>query len=512
MGAKVNFNNKKNNKPRIIGIVILILLLIMVVIINLKGRASNDNSNQQTPTRDAGAHIDFKTLDELLESYGCKLLDRNESNGLVTINLTFKHDLYTGNTSNKNYFSRLCNAVAIFEDYRNITMNDSSKDIKIEITCSGNRIAGIIINDDPNYFQNQDSIRNKNLSTNITEFTIQSQELNDLINNNWDETKVNFGTKDSTCGGYNIYFDEGIKYKVVARNIFNIVFTENYKGQVAGALKTTSNKNQVENALGKPTFSDDSETIYGYKGENNYLFFDFNDKQISIYPVLEISKDDENKLKELIEKMNETSDVKQFVSDLLVYWPDYDVYDYDSNYVDLRYTLKGFSVSTDSRVLQNGIYIYQNYSGNRNITDLKTVYLKETDFVFDEEVARIQNEFLNRVDQGEISDDQENSIGEKFSVRATYMNDDGLRGVQFYSRNYEYPDVELDKSIEISSWKWFDEYNFVYAVNGEGVYAFNCYSQETVKLVDNDAETITINRIEDNKIIYNDTEEIEIYK
>ena len=499
MGIKVNYNKNKTNTLKIIGIIILILLGVIIIILS-QFKPENKISDNYTP---------FNNLEELFNNYGSKLISNSETNNLLSVKADLKYDLYTGEESNENFFSRLCNSIANFAEFKNIELIDEEKNIKIEITCDGYRIVELKINGDINYYLNHDSKKNRGLSTNVTDFTIQSQELQKLIDENWNELNVDFGTKDSTCNGYNIYFDKGIRYKTVARNIYNIIFTTKYTGQVAGSLSPNSTPEQVENSLGKPTFSKD-KMLYGYLGKSNYLFFDFMNQEISVYPVIKVTKEDENKLKEFIEEMNESSDIKTFASKLTDFWIDYDIYDFDSYYVDLKYTLKGVNLSIDSRSLKNGIYIYQNYSGNRNIADLDNVYIKETDSVFDSEKNRSEVEFLNRIEQGDFTEEYYNQyLGNEFSVRFDTYSENKYIGAKFYSRNKEYPDSELDRTLELSSYIWYDDYKMIYSVNDDGIYVYNCRTKINAKIVDIKGE-IVINSAKDGQIVYNENEVLNV--
>ena len=511
MGVKINYGKNINDKFKIIGIVSLILLCVIILIINFKSQDSSPRKENNIPIKSklSDGYTPYNNLEELLKNYGSQLISNSETENLLYIKANLKYKLYTEEKSNENYFVRLCNSIAIFSNFRNIELVDEEKNIKIEITCDGSRIVELKINGDINYYLNHNSEKNKGLSTNVTDFTIQSPELQKLIDENWNELNVNFGTKESTCNGYNIYFDEGIRCKTVARNIYNVIFTTKYTGQVAGSLSPNSTPEQVENSLGKPTFSK-NKTLYGYLGKSNYLFFDFMDQEISVYPVIKVTKEEENKLKEFIEEMNESSDIKTFASKLTDFWIDYDIYDFDSYYVDLRYTLKGISLSIDSRSLKNGIYVYQNYSGNRNIADLDNVYIKDTDFVFEQECERSNNELLNRLDQGNFTEEERKEMGVKFAVRSKSISESGnLIGVYLYSRDKEFPDTELERNLEISSWKWYDEYNFIYSVDNDGIYVYNCLTRINTKL-ESIKDEIYINKIEDDKIIFNENNEIQL--
>ena len=172
--------------------------------------------------------------------------------------------------------------------------------------------------------------------------------------------------------------------------------------------------------------------------------------------------------------------------------------------------LKGVNLSIDSRSLKNGIYIYQNYSGNRNISELENVYIKDTDFVFDKECERNIDEFLNRTDEGDFTEEERIAMGTKFAVRSKSISDTNhLVGVYLYSRDKSLPDVELARNLEVSSWKWYDDYNFIYSVDYDGIYVYNCLLKTNTKLESINKE-IKINEISNNKIIYNEDKEIQI--
>lgn len=509
MGQKINYS-KKNKKLKVVIIVALAVVSLLILYISFK-EAIKSIRNNETPNTTESSQIkysvgSYSTIESLLASHNCKLIKEAKESGQTILYVNFTYDLYTGNVSNENYFFNISKLVAEFYNYINFEIIDNKKNIDIEVTCEKPNIVEFKINGDVNYYLNQDTIRNSsNRQNRVTSFTIQSKELQAAIEGNWNEANVDWGTKESTCDGYNIYFDEGIKYKVVARNIYNIIFTRQYKGEVAGNLNPNSSKEAVVNNLGEPTFSN-GDMLYGYIGENNYIFFDFINKQISIYPVVKISNSEESNLKVLINQMNKTSDIKNFVTELVNAWNDYDVYDFNSDYVDLRYTLKGIKLDISASSLKNGIFIYQNYSGDTNITELENVYFTDTDMVFDEEKVRTSNESLNRNIQGYFSDEEINKIlGKNFLIRFKSFEDSICIGPMFYSKSQEYADSELDKNLEVSSYRWYNDSILVYSVNNDGIYVYNCETRVNAKALDLNGE-ITIQDAGNGQIIYNNNE------
>ena len=515
MGNKVDYRPKKNKKVikylKIFGIVIVSLIIIYFIIQSFlrayRATITPDSSN-------SNLHYninEYDSLEELLSAYGCVYISEISTSDLIKITVKFDRDLYTNETSNENYFMAIVNVVAEYEDYKSFELVDESRNIDIVVTCENSSMVQIQINGDENYYLNQDSLINlRKNEVAITDFTIDSSELTMLINNEWNPSNLNIGTRDSSCDGYEIYFDEGFKYKIFGRIVYNFIFTDKYTNSIVSGLNVSSTAEEVEETLGEPTFNYNS-TLYGYIGENNYVFFDFTNKQVSIYPV--ITLENENKFIELINQMNENFDIRQFSMDLISLWTDYDIYDYDSNYVDLQYTLRGVELTISSSSLKNGIYIYQNYRGDLSrIANLDNVYIQDTDLIFDEEKERVVNSMMARIEQGENVEEMYRIYGEKFAVRFVgelASNEEGYKGPVFYSRDEEYPDTELERTLVISSWVWYDDYNFIYSVDNDGIYLFNPVSNFNTKISDVTGE-IQINSAGDGKIIYNDTEQINI--
>jgi hypothetical protein len=522
MGEKVNFNknNSKFNKKKI-KIAVILIIAILVVYLLVKSLISVYKSLPQDINNNNNEIVSFKanqygSLEDLLSSYGCILISKNETSNKLTVYLNFDVNLYTGSTSNENHFLNMCRVIAEFIDFKNFELIDNTRNIDIEVTCEDQKIVEFKVNGDVNYFLNHDSeINSKKTEAKTTEFLVQSKELQQLIDGNWSESKVEWGTKDSTCDGYNIYFEEGIRYKVVSRSVFNVIFTDKYQSQVVSGLTVNSTQDEVESVLGTPTYQN-ADLLYGYLGKSNYIFFDFLNNEISVYPRVEISESDEQKFQDIIDQMNNSSnedgavDVKTFANNLTDLWIDYDVYDFDSNYVDLKYTLRGVELKITTSSLKNGIFVYQNYSGDRDIETSSNVYISSEDLVFENENERIINESSNRIEEGDYTDEELKSMGVDFSIRFNGSSlGDELVGPAFYSRDKSYPDSELSKTLVISSYEWYDDYQIIYSVDDDGIYVYNCRTRVNKKIQDVSGK-ITINSAGDGKIIYNETIEINV--
>lgn len=511
MGQRVNFNKKSNNSKTkkvlwIVGAVLIVIILGLLIKKYLEIYKVDTNADNTVALHyDTGS---YNSLAELLYAYDTELLRIDESTNVHKIYVSFSKNLYSLEESNQKHFEAIIKVVADYKGYIDFELIDTARDIEIKVTCQDDTIIQIVINGDENYFLNNDSKINQSKDkAEITNFTIQSKELQAFIDNNWIDSNVTIGTRESRCNEYDIYFDEGIKYKKVSGEVFNLIFTEKYEGQVAGGLNVTATPDEVKNALGNPTFSE-YNNIYGYVSEENYLFFDFLNDEISIYPVKEITEADEKELEELINEMNKSEDLKTFASDLMDLWIDYDEYNYNENLLDLRYTLKGFSLEFSMTNLgDDGIFIYQNYSGNINITNLENVYMADKNSVFEAEKARANGDALSRIEQGQDIEYQYEIYGVDFAIRFKgNLNDSevGYKGPYFLSRDKSYPDSELDRTLVISSFKWYDDYRVMYSINDDGIYMYDCRNRENVLVKDKLEGVITITEVTENTIVYNE--------
>ena len=518
MGQRVNFNKKFNNLKGKKKIFLVVGIVLIVVILGLLIKKYLDIYKVDIGANNTVAlHYDtgsYNSLAELLYAYDTELVRIDESTDVHKIYVAFSRNLYSLEESNQNHFEAIIKVVADYKNYIDFELIDMGRDIEIKVTCQDESIIQIVINGDENYFLNHDSKINSNRDkAEITNFTIQSEELQKFIDNNWVESNISIGTRESRCNEYDIYFDEGIKYRKVNGEIFNLVFTEKYEGQVAGGLYVTATPEEVKNALGNPTFSE-YNNIYGYVSEENYLFFDFVHDEVSVYPVKEITKEDENALKELINKMNKSEDLKTFASDLMDMWIDYDENKYNQSLLDWRYTLKGLSLEFSMVNLgDDGIFIYQNYSGNIDIRNLENVYITEKNSVFEAEKNRVRGDALNRIEQGSDIDYQYEVYGVDFAIR--FKGDlsdyeDGYKGPYFLSRDKSYPDSELDRTLVISSFKWYDNYRVIYSIDNEGIYMYDCKSRENILIKDKIDDAITITEVTENTIVYNENFTINI--
>ena len=385
-------------KKIVIGILILfiIVLLIYLTIRYLQGLTYDPEKP-------------YQTIKEAVEALGHTYLKEEtstEEGFSKDIYLNFSVDLYTEENSNEKIYNDLIYTIARVEKYKSFRLIDPEKETVIAVLANEQekKLVRIYINGDDNYFGRHRSMATieEYKETPTTEFIVQSQIIQELIRTNW-STNVNLGTEEEKREDYRIYLNEGLEVKKVDNKVFNIVFTENHANTLVNGIKVGETIDTVISILGTPTFGSKNEGLVGYKGEQFYIFF--MEKEISVYPVLKNYETEE--FMQLVTTYTEEGNASNFVNEVTGLWSDYDLYEHDTNYVKLRYTLKGIEIQFNITP-NHGITYYQNYQGEIkegiNFSNLKekeeelssyTYFQLDTDLVYKTEQERF-NAFLLR--------------------------------------------------------------------------------------------------------------------
>ena len=359
--------NKKKSHKKIIIIFTLIVLLFLITIILVK---YNQKLKQQRlweqnveRVKKYTAITDFQNMEEVSAYLNCKFIKQQDSereNIAYDIFMELPVNFENETTENKNFIENLIQFSAYVLKYKNFIILDEKNNTSLVVLCNEEKqiVSTYYINNIENYFdiiENKENIGNFK-TTQTSQMDITSQELEQLIENNWQLNKIDLGTKESFYRNYDIYFDEGIQIRKVNGKVFNIVFTDKYQNTIVNNLNANSTIDEIKNSLGKPQF--ENGNLIGYKGDKLYVFFC--DNQVSVYRIEEYETE---KIAEIIEnKSSENSNEKVFVDEIRNIWKDYDIYIYDENYVKLQYTLKGLCIKYDSTT-KKGVIVYNNYSG-----------------------------------------------------------------------------------------------------------------------------------------------------
>ena len=520
---------KKKINQKKVGIAIIILLAIicsLVIIVNVLYK-----NNSKKELKDSNEILSPK---ELLEYYDCKdisIQDSTEKEFQKDIFLVFGEDLWMDDKSNEIYYNSLILDLSRTMEYVNYRMIDSYRELVIAVACNKEQktTSAVFINGEANYFQNEATRKKaesdyKRIET--TKMVIESPEVIELIKNEWHTDAVDFGTVESRFDNYDIYFDEGINIKSIGGKVFNIIFTEKYEKSIINGLKVNSDESKTKSILGNPQFED--YYVFGYKGDKIYIFFLEN--EVSIYRIEDDYLQDD--FLKLWNELNETKNIKTFINEMKVLWKDYDEFSYGSDWASLQYTLRGIMINLNMSG-ETGIALYNNFNGmlQDEITLEKItrenlpehVYLKtDKDLVFEveknrathraslynEEIIEMQECIGNKVvknydDFEEIDYDFSDYKSNKFNLIYSYTEDEGIYGVQFVSKNREYPDSELIRHRQIYTYGWINNEEFIYSVKGEGIYLYNAITRELSTLMEG-TEDYFIKGIDNNYLLYDD--------
>lgn len=499
---------KKKTKTLIIISIIIVILLIFCRLIYLRIQELNKKYTNIN---------DFKTAKQVTEYMDCKYIAKNKSdseNFAFDIYVVFKENLYTNGKSNEEFFKQFLRMMAHALEYDNFRVIDDEKELLIAVVCDGyNReITKIYFNGDDNYFGHEESknkIKNQS-EISIIKMNIQSPEILSLINNKWIASKVNFGKKESTFDKYDIYFDEGIETRTIDKKIFNIIFNKRYEKEILSGITTKNSLTEIENKLGKPTFGDVESGLIGYKGEEIYIFF--SNEETSVYRMER--EYDTDKIVELLANFRENKNVKKFVNGLTDIWLDYDKYEYDSDFVNLEYALKGIKIQFNI-TNNHGLIIYNNYIGkfDENITKESIMqgngnapeylFFEDIDLVYENEMERYENKKIYYEEDGDIEYTEENlNSNNKIALKYT-RTDEGIKNIGFIFKEKDYPNSEILKNQNITSYLWLDDYQFIYGIKEKGIFIYNAQTRTTKTVIEGN-EKYSLKKIENNILFYDE--------
>lgn len=497
------------------GIIVLAIILIFIVAVTIV-LLNQDNTN-----KNINIHTGFQSIEEILKHYDCEYKNEtyNEKREYPTeINLVFKCDLYENEESNEKFYNNLIQDIAKFLNYTNFKMLDTTREITVEVICAEGKIQIIKINGMVDYFIYMDSqlavTKYKEIET--TNLIPEAPTLQELINTSW-ASSINMGTRESIFQNYNICFDEGIEYRKIGSNIYNVIYTKKYTGPVINGLQVGMELRNIERSLGKAPFKDEELNVVGYKGKDMYVFF--TEDEISIYRNIEYDNTDFWNLCERF--LNDDLDFKNFMNELTYLWKDYSEYTYDSDYMFISYPNRGIDVKLNYEEI-SGIVIYNNFSEDLNTTKQ---YLQHTEFVsrlqldnvFEAEKRRIQKENLQEKTCEEFKQELKDNLkeGETLMQKTSYLYDYYMEkdeygytiATYFISRDGNNVNRELNEPID--TYLWANDYYLIYSIPAQGIYLYDVINGVKIAITE-EGENFKINSYENNILKFGDKDEIQL--
>lgn len=516
-------------RRKTIKIVLIVILILILVIIAVRALILYNEKQSQFEEKRYDTPADFYTVEEVARYMDCEYIreeePKNESYDL-DIYLKFKYDLYTDGASNKDYFYRAIVLFTQVTEYQNIRLIDEERDILIAIygDPEEKKISRLFINGKENYFGETDTLKelDKYTSAATVRIDVNSPLLQDIIKNDWDTTRVELGSQESTLDEYEIYFDEGYRVKKRATTIFNIEFTDKYTEPVVNNIKVGTSFEEIQNQMGTPAFGGTEYNFIGYMSYNLYVFF-WEDR-ISVYQV--DSMTDEQQFLTLFEKFRQDLDLRSFVNALTDMWPDYSEYAYDTDYLHLTYILKGIEIKVNID-MDNGVTFYSNYNGSylQDLIQQKDnlpsyTYFNNDNLVYQNEIKK-RKSVLNRSyvignfdGNKEIYDLNRESnmvdvvntyekISNRFVVSVYYEEKSHIK-LCVISRDNQYPDSEIDVEAN-ASYLWLDDTKLLYSIKNKGIYLYNAETRKTSTIIEGQ-DNFEIKDYVNNKIYFDDKE------
>lgn len=514
---------KKNNKSIIVILIIMVIIFILILLLSaIISSLNNRNDNKQIEKIKQYTSInDFKSVEEIAIYLNCTYIKEEfskQENYNTDIYMKIKVLPYTNNESNEGFYDKLISYIAKVLEFENYRVIDKENNITIEIICDkeNKKIKSVIINGESNYFTK----RNSNLQimdykeTKITDFIVQSEIINKLINNNWRILDSEIGSKESTFNSYDIYFDEGIELRKINNQIFNIVFTDKYRSNVVNNITTISSKEEIIKILGEPTFDNDSTGVIGYKGKDIYVFFNTLNKQISIYMVEKNT--DVNQFYELYKQYKEENkSIDYFIDMLKEKMNNYDYYKATNDYIELQYTLKGIKLQYNVGT-ENGILLYNNYSGfvyeDTKISNVheqtskvpEDIFLKNENLVFLNEINRasyVQSvKYMARMEKERNK--KENEIESKLFIEYKKELQEEVYAIYFISIDGNNPNSELKDNI--SSGLWLNDKYYIYGIKQKGIYIYDALNRKYVTLFSGENVNYDVKEYKNKILTYDD--------
>ena len=508
---------KKNNNNNLKKIIVLCIIICFFCIFFLYILLLKNSIFTQTEKK--ASFSSLNTIKDVVEFYNSKYISEIKSDDnfyYVDIFAELKYLPYSqDNKSNEEYYNNLLKDIAKIIHFNNYRLHDKKNEINIEVICLNNEIDTIKINGIADYFIYMDSqiSMQKYEEKPITSLNIASTILQSCIENR-NNTKYNFGTKDSSFEQYDIYFDEGINVRKFQKSIYNIIFTKNYKDEVFKNIHTGMTNEEIVELIGIPTFIDDTLSIIGYKSEDIYVFF--NNGNISTYLI-----DKDVNINEFLDLVNtylteDNKDILGFMNNLTDIWPDYSEYEYSSNYFFIAYPLKGLEIKVNYDDT-NGILVYNNI---KEISSIKS-YLENTDFVarlnidgvFEAEKRRLNKdkELYNKSEEylNSINEEEKNLIGDNalYYVLPVKDENDGIYNMKFISKTGENPNREIYDGI--NSFMWCPNNRFVYSKLKKGIFIYDLETGIVSRLIEGDGD-FKFTKYEDGILTYDENKTVEI--
>lgn len=495
---------KKSNKSKTI--ILIIIAVLIIILIGLYGYLKKDMSEKVSID-------DFVDVKEVVEYFGCTYIKQEnstETNYSKDVYIKFKvSPISEIGTSNQDFYEKVISATEAKIGEKNIRIIDESNEVIVRIIYNKDTSsATYTINNDTNYFKTMvlKYQSSKSFKTTLID-NIISKELQSMINVNWVRKSAQLGSIDSNVENYDIYYDEGYKIRTIGTQVFNVIFTTNYKNQIISGIKTGMNNSDIEKVLGNPTFEEKSLDLIGYKSDKFYIFF--NNGEISIYRNDELNTENNDKFADLFTVLETSGDYTTFIDKLTDLYPGYDEYYKSTNYAYIKYSNLGLEVKFGV-ANGNGLIVYSNYKGK--VTSTTTIDDIKNKNIPLNVTTKFDKDLIEQSEESRITQDTENRSPNEdcylLKTKTYTVLNSQNSNIDFYSIKKDTIDSELTIA-DFTGIYSLNDYVFVYGVTNDGIYVYDAQSLKRVKIVSGIDESFTITKVENN-IVYYDNTSIEV--
>ena len=243
----------------------------------------------------------------------------------------YKNDVYVNfgessvedETSNEQYFQYVLTKINPILKKQSTRIIDNKKNMIIRCKFNQDGIIKYIVNNDPYYFKNIIGLTQISKPLDEKELinpVIKSQELIDLLNNNWNRrTSISIGKITSSAQNVDYYNNNGYKIKMIGNQVASITFTKEYQKEVFQGIYPGMPIEKFPYHNIETTSNDIA--IQGFESDQ-YIAFYYNEE----ITVTRKKTYDENKNKEFVQAVNkllENKNYNEFYKKAIEIYPDF---------------------------------------------------------------------------------------------------------------------------------------------------------------------------------------------
>lgn len=336
--------------------------------------------------------INSKQLKQELALTGTELIKIEKSS-----ERNYKNDVYVNfgessvedETSNEQYFQYVLTKINPILKKQSTRIIDNKKNMIIRCKFNQDGIIKYIVNNDPYYFKNIIGLTQISKPLDEKELinpVIKSQELIDLLNNNWNRrTSISIGKITSSAQNVDYYNNNGYKIKMIGNQVASITFTKEYQKEVFQGIYPGMPIEKFPYHNIETTSNDIA--IQGFESDQ-YIAFYYNEE----ITVTRKKTYDENKNKEFVQAVNkllENKNYNEFYKKAIEIYPDFYIKRIDKDSLYISFPLEGFEIkynyeSPSYGKKETGICIYSNYKGKVYLDKTLQDIIKENHIMTDQ--------------------------------------------------------------------------------------------------------------------------------